>query len=937
MAATSFLFGPFELRDEPPGLYKEGAQQRISGRALQVLTVLVRHAGELIPQSELMRWVWPDGDVEEGNLRVHVSTLRKVLGHQEDHPFIVNQAGSGYRFVHAVERRATDAGHVSATGATVRARGNLPLRPNRLIGRDSVLEELAEQLGSRRALTIVGPGGSGKTSVAVALASRMAPEQADGAWFVDLSALVDGSLVPSSIASVLRLPVVSDRQTTELAHALQRRRMLLLLDNCEHVAGAVALLVEALIGTCPHLRVLATSRQPLGFEREEVSELKPLAVPAASAKTSAADAMSSPAAQLFVERLGESSELLELDDDGLARVVEICRSLDGLPLAIELAAAYARTLGLDSLVHGLRDRLLPMALGPRTVERHRSLRSLLDWGWDLLGTPARRLLARVAVFRSAFDVRGAAALAEASGSSVEDVVPLLRECVQKHLIVEDLSADGDGRYRLLETTRAHALGRLDASGAASEARLSHARYLHAELTSVEGSAQSAKERRSAWEEGVQRIDDVRAALDWTFGPGRATALGADLLIASAGLWLGTAKLSEFARRIGVALERLLHDGLQADTREMQLQMLRGALAFNVVGVDDARNRALNRALEIARKVGARGVQITALWNRMGSEHIDGNYPAMHAWIDQIADIADADDAVESAMVLRLRALADSRMGRLNQSLILGSAAISQAQLQFGTQRARLRYDPQATALANQAFTSWHRGRLDNALDTLSQAVDAARQLRDPPTLCYVLGQVAIAVWAWSGDDAQARHGIAELIEQAEEHGFPFYASFARAYELALDFRRGAPNPGLARAREACAIQPQFHKEILVTIAAELIDDATLVRARQGASGWSTPAILRAAAIRRISEGGSRAPEAALADLAQAWNVAAAQGGVTWQILVLASMTEIDPGAMIAGMRAHDRLVDAVLAAPVGERHQGIAEALRACGFRATRS
>jgi predicted ATPase/DNA-binding winged helix-turn-helix (wHTH) protein len=469
--ARALLFGRFRLVLRSRELLADGVPVAIGNRALDVLISLIEACGELVTKDELLTRVWPDTTVEENNLQFQISTLRKALGPDRD--LIRTVSGRGYRFVAelAVERRASrpdgGIGAWDQPSATVvrlldsPPPGVLPAARSALVGRAAQLSDVAALVAANRLVTLVGAGGIGKTRLTLELARLLFPKFEDGVRIAELGPLSDPGLVLPTIAAALELGAAA--ATPEgLAAALGPRRPLLVLDNCEHVIDAAAAVAEALLHANPSLQIIATSREPLRAEGEWVYRVPPLGVPPEDAETFE-DVLQYSAAQLFMARISAARPVALLDRVGAA-VAKICRRLDGVPLAIELAAASAAALGIEGLASRLDDRLSLLTEGRRTAPtRHQTLRATLDWSYELLIESERAVMRRLAVFNDDFTMEAAGAVATSGDVAAADVVRCLAGLVAKSLVASDVGGPVP-RYRLLETMRAYAMERLSESG-----------------------------------------------------------------------------------------------------------------------------------------------------------------------------------------------------------------------------------------------------------------------------------------------------------------------------------------------------------------------------------------------------------------------------------------------------------------------------------------
>jgi predicted ATPase len=375
---------------------------------------------------------------------------------------------------------------------------NLPAALTGFVGRELEIAEAGELLRRARVVTLTGPGGCGKTRLAVEIARAQIAEHPDGACFVDLSALADPVLVVGAVATAAGIGGASVPDLATLVQQLGELEAVVLLDNCEHVIGETAVVADALARGCPRLRLPATSREPLRTEGERVYRVGGL---------SETDSI-----RLFVERAQDRDSRFQLAETGKAMVAAICRRLDGLPLALELAAALAASMAPADILARLGWQLLQDDRS--AVSRHRSIRTTLDWSTALLSEPELVLYRRLGVFVGGFDLEAAEAVVSGPHLPGREVVPLLRRLVERSL-VEFEQADGPGRYRMLETVREHALGRLIEAGEVDELREAHARH-YAELSwRIFRNALSDRPVPPLPPDRLQELGNFWAALDHT--------------------------------------------------------------------------------------------------------------------------------------------------------------------------------------------------------------------------------------------------------------------------------------------------------------------------------------------------------------------------------------------------------------------------------------
>jgi predicted ATPase/DNA-binding winged helix-turn-helix (wHTH) protein len=462
----TLLFNRFQLYPEQRRLFVEGRPVRLGSRALDILITLADRAGEVVSKEELLARVWPGTIVEESSLRVHVSALRKSIGDGRDGArYIANVPGRGYSFVAPV-KHAQSQRSAGTLPERVEGWGTFPAATAGIVGRADVIATLTSQLTSQRLVTLVGSGGIGKTTVALSVAERLLGSYKQQACFVDLASLSDPALVANKLATALAIPAQSDSRLAVAASAdfLRDKQMLIVLDNCEHVVEAAATLAEEVLKAAPGVSILATSREPLRAAAEWVQRLSSLEVPPANPALTAVEALRFAAFQLFVASASAGSGTFVLADEDVAAISRICRRLDGIPLALELAAATVDVFGVHGLAARLDESFFVLARGRRTaLPRHQTLKATLDWSYNILSAAEQTLLRRVSVFAGAFSLEAASAV---SGVSEMDELTALNELsnlVAKSLI-EVSSSAGSIHYRLLDVTRAYALEKLTQSG-----------------------------------------------------------------------------------------------------------------------------------------------------------------------------------------------------------------------------------------------------------------------------------------------------------------------------------------------------------------------------------------------------------------------------------------------------------------------------------------
>lgn len=510
----SCRFGRHEVRPAERRLLSDGRSVAIGARAFDMLVALLERRDRVVGREELFELVWPGLVVEENNLRQQVSALRKALGAG----VVATVPGRGYRFALAVDEDGTLA--AAAPGAQVAAHTNLPMNPGPLIGREDELAAVVELLAATAVLTVVGAGGVGKTRFAQEIARRTAGHYAHGAWFIDLAPVADPARVPAVVADVLGVRAEPERPLLDtLLVFLRARCLLLVLDNCEHLIDACARFADSVLHQCAGVRSLATSREPLGIGGETVWRMPSLRTAVIGALEPPGQLMRYAAIQLFVQRAKTASPAFVLSDGNAAAVVRICHDLDGIPLALELAAARIQSMHVEQVAERLHDRFRLLARGSRTaLQRHQTLRSLIDWSHGLLSPSERALLRRLSVFAGGWTLAAAEAVCAGDGLAGEDVLEVLSHLVEKSLVLLDAQSS-QPRYRLLETLRQYGLDKLAEAGEADSVRTAHLAFF-AGLAAAMRPHFNGTDQLAWYGRTDADLDNLRSAIGWSLWPDR---------------------------------------------------------------------------------------------------------------------------------------------------------------------------------------------------------------------------------------------------------------------------------------------------------------------------------------------------------------------------------------------------------------------------------
>ncbi|GGF49806.1 hypothetical protein GCM10011611_65290 [Aliidongia dinghuensis] len=517
-------FGRYTVDTRSRRFEVDGQAVELGSRAFDLLVALIESRGTIVSKEEIIRRVWPDVVVDEANLRVQLAKVRKAL--DDDRHLIRTVPSRGYLFAGDVPvaidpmpdgAAIGPAPPVTSAEIVPEPLGNLPKPMHSLIGRSIQLMDLRHSIGQHRLVTLVGPGGIGKTRLAIAAGRAMAPSFPDGVWLIDLAPLADPQAVTSVAATVLGIRLSQmETAVSAIASAIGTRRMLLIFDNCEHLIGAAAELIRQSLARAPGLSVVATSQERLDIQGEQVCRLGPLDVPS----DARGDVLGFGAVALFVERACAADRSFVLDQVSRERVVEICRRLDGIPLALEMAAARVPLLGLGGLLKGLDERLRMLKGSKHGIrDRHRTLLDMVEWSYGLLDRADQEVFRRLAIFAGLFSLEAAAAVAGSDRSDRWDMADSLGRLLDKSLIA--IEPGEPPHYRLLETLRLYAAERLAESGEREACAERHARYFAERSGQVHDAWPTTPE--PAWLAMAQLdLDNIRVALDWALAdPSRA--------------------------------------------------------------------------------------------------------------------------------------------------------------------------------------------------------------------------------------------------------------------------------------------------------------------------------------------------------------------------------------------------------------------------------
>jgi predicted ATPase/DNA-binding winged helix-turn-helix (wHTH) protein len=788
-------FGPFRLYVTERLLEKSGTELRIGSRALDILIMLLEHAPEVVSKRDLIQRVWGELVVDEVSLRFHVAAIRKQLAEGElAGSYVKNIPGRGYFFAGAVSwAEARPSSKKARTAAS-----QLPREPLLMVGRDNAVRELTALLKKQRFVSIVGAGGIGKTTIALTLAYRMLTDFQDAVYFLDLGAVEDSRLLASLLASQLGLVAVSDQPLPVILAFLRERRMLLVFDSCEHLIEATATLAETIFCDAPHVHILVTSREALRAEGEQVHHLPPLECPPHIESLTAKQALGFPAVQLFVKQVSHTGQAFELTDADAPIVAEICRRLDGIALALELAASRVGVHGVRGTAALLDKQFRLLWHGRRTaLPRHQTLSATLDWSYNLLTPTEQLVLRRLAVFVGGLSLEAALAVV-AESLPLAELTETLATLVDKSLLSSDRTAAT--RYRLLDTTRAYASQKLSESGEDLKVLRRHCEHM---ILATERFAATiwARPRPESIHFFVSNLGNLRAALEWSFSAEGDTCLGAKLAAASACLFFQAGLLPECAAWTERALDAL--DGSSKGTH-LELELLAFFTSSLMVtrGNGPPIHTALTRAVAIAERIKTAPMQLYFLHALYKWQIRSGDLRGFKELTDRVETVAkQVADPLADAIAHGFFAVtcfftgANREVSRHAHIALTAPVHLSKLNLASFGHLHRVR--------STLARNLWILGYPEQGAASAEEAIQEAENLNHPVTLCYIL-MSCVMVPLETGDWQRAEEMNHRLSIIATKHHLLTYARASVGWQGRLAVSRGDLSRGIELLQTALA-------------------------------------------------------------------------------------------------------------------------------------
>lgn len=833
MNDKTLRFDIFEMDPTRRQLLKNGRPIALGSRAFDLLLFLARHRGEVLSSDAIVRAIWPDTHVDKTNLRVHLSAIRKCLDDEVDQPrFITNIPGRGYRFSADIS---------SATKTVEQDASRLKFTPppllSTLIGRSATISDLAEDLFRHRLITIVGPAGIGKTSVALAAANAVVNDFDEGACFVDLAVASSEEEVLRTIASTLQLTSSIQDFGTAIVDRLSQSSILLILDNCEHVIDAVARFTARILPKAAGVHLLATSREALRASGEWIRRLQPLDAPKEDSSLDIDEVLKYPAAQLFYQRALAVQRGFHPKLEDVSCLLRILARLDGVPLSIELAAAQTNVLSLEDIDDQLDQALILLKHGKRTArKRHHTLRAALDWSFNLLSAEESYVFIALSVFTGPFTRDAASSIAAEEALPPARVSELLASLVAKSLI-SCKTTKGATDFSYLHITRNYASERLELDQNVSQVKRRHANYL---LSSFQAHASDVRQWALASLKSHSLNQELNNALEWCLS-GNEAILAGRLAIASSPFWFWTGLLEQFILYGEQILTRLQDLPHQQQLTTLLLFHV-GSARLNANGPDARAKSFFEDAIESARFLGDIETEKRAVAGLFQFNIASGEYERSSECEDAFEELIrkSPDDAFT---VERMRLVDYLYRGRFPDAVSFANSVLSLPSESSARGSSPFVFDLRIMALTCAAKSQWLLGCPTMATELTRRAIEEGIHSQHPQSLYFSIANAGFPIPFLCGNTALAGERLKLLKEVNGNFRQQRWLDFADVFTALLD--GGNPPRIIKEATSGDRVVEEWLIARGVPEGHPLID-----RALNQDTLWCAPDILRHDALRR---------------------------------------------------------------------------------------
>lgn len=881
---TSLKFGLIEILPHRREVKLDDRIIKFGGRSFDILMILTEAQGCIVSKDELLNRVWPGRVVEEGVLPVQISAIRKALAPRHD--LIRTVSGLGYQLI------GTDQSlELAVTPASLEfsALTNIPAQISELIGREINLGEIAGLVMAHRLVTLIGVGGIGKTRLGIEVARSVRQEFDGGVWLVELAHISDPRLVPYAVAAALGLTLSSNAvSAAEVASVLGTRNYLLVVDNCEHLVDAVALMCEALLTANSLTRILATSREPLRVQGEITYRVPPLDVPGPEVDD-LKSILAHGAVKLLVIRAMAAERMFSADIKVAQVAATICKRLDGIPLAIELATARISSLGIVEVAKRLEQRFDVLVGGHRTaLPRHQTMRATLDWSFNLLSISDKIILRRLAVFAGSFDLRSASAVIADGEIGADDVVDGITSLTDKSMLSVKV-VDDQIQYRLLETQRAYAREKLDESGEGGTIRRGLAE-LCLSWYATESDWWAAPATPMDLATHRQRIDDVRSSLDWCFSSEGSAATGVNLIATTGELFYELSLINEYRWRLEQALDvqKTMRES-NADL-EFMLYVALGNAKAHTMGLVSGELEPVDIARKLPGQVDDLLIHPRALWGAWLENVTVGNYGRCVEISEHFKSICLRHEHMRSAFADRMLVCSHHFLGNLTLSREIAERSILQSmESDLGGRSDAFQF---CQPLCDLAQVLWIQGFPEQACIAAKENFNQQIGMNAISLSHAFAGYCSVALWC--GDRALARDLSEQFLACTKQYSLDYWAFWARCVEVIVKLRDRKMPLQIARQLLDEPFCNALLSEFLCTFHGTLITSSVISRAESHGAGWCAPEILRIKGENLLSEGGCSSEECAAAEILflRSLEMARQQGALSWELRGATSLARL---------------------------------------------
>ncbi len=885
--------GEFCLLPSQRLLTKNGHAIKIGSRSFDILLALADRPGEVVSQKELIARVWPGVFVEDVSLRVHIAALRKALD-CDGTRYLANVPGRGYSLVAPTSRATIE--EPPETDSAIESTYSLPPPLARMVGRDEDVRTIRKKLLAERFVTILGPGGVGKTTAALSVAHALLGEFVGVVCFVELSPIGSPKFLAAAVTSAFRLPVQAQDPIPELAAHLRGKRVLLVLDSCEHLIAEATAVVERLLADNSDLHILATSREALRAEGEHIHPLPPLVSPPEDEKLTAIEALAYPAVQLFVNRIASAGFGEALGDEDARIVGEMCRQLGGIALAIELAAGRVAAYGIRDTAALLSSQFALLWPGRRTAPpRQQTLNATLDWSYNLLSDGERKVFRQLSIFTGGFTLDAACCVAAGAETRNEESPGIIASLLAKSLVSTDPGTSV--RHRLLDMTRTYAASKLQQTEEHHSLQQRHAIYYRDLLLQADTSSQDPRAL-------AMEIDNIRAALQWSFGPAGNPELGVQLAALSATTWLGLGLLTECHDWMKTA-SNALDDTSEPQPQQLGIYMaLASTLLFTASDMDEF-EPTWNKALGLAVSLGDFESQMSchlALWAQQVRVPAYAHSLAVAEECLNTARRSGNPGAIGQAEWM----LGESKLflGRLEEAM-----GHYRRFIDIDTEPSRFAmikqtgYDRLSDGMGYASCLEWLMGFPDRAMHTSREAVSVAESLGIPLPVAAATMWCGIHLYLFEPDIDKIEAYMVEIVEYSRTRGLVQFHGFGLSILGLCQARRGQFDEARRLVEEGLRLQAASHDRVFHPIIRTELAEAAAVQGRladaewllrqndeddvHDAEHWCTPEILRVKGV--LAEAfGDRDSGASLCR--RAAELAHRQGALSWELRAAISLS-----------------------------------------------